>query len=140
MFDADSHPTAAHITGILGANALQGVVVHIDADGVCHLSGTVEDQDQADFAAHLAGQEDVAAVEVHIEVAAGEGEAAIPSEEYDFSETVSYEVKKGDSWWRIAKNFYGDGRLHKKLKEMNGNPRMLHPGDVVTIPDKDMLS
>jgi nucleoid-associated protein YgaU len=139
MFDADSHPTAAHITGILNANELSGVVVHIDAEGVCHLSGEVQDQDQLDFAAHLAGQEDIAAVEVHIEISAGEGEAAIPTEEYDFSETVTYDVKKGDSWWKIAKKFYDDGRLHAKLKEANGSPKMLHPGDVVSIPSKDML-
>ncbi len=140
MFDADSHPIAAHITGILNANELPGVIVHIDADGVCHLSGEVEDQDQMDFAAHLASQEDIAAIEVHIELSAGEGEAAIPTEEYDFTETVTYEVKKGDSWWRIAKSFYGDGRLHARLKEMNGSPKMLHPGDSITIPDRDALA
>ena len=134
MFDADSHPTVAHITGILAANGLAGVIVHIDDDGICHLSGEVEEESQIDFAAHLASQEDVAGVEVNIELAS-EGEAA----DHDFSEPVSYEVKKGDSWWRIAKHFYGDGRLHAQLKELNGSPKMLHPGDVVTIPERYAL-
>lgn len=52
--------------------------------------------------------------------------------------TQWYEVKKGDSLWKIAEHFYGDGSLYKKIFEANRdvlkNPDLIHPGQKLRIP------
>ena len=48
-------------------------------------------------------------------------------------------VKAGESWWGIAARTYGDGTLWKALKAANNNPRMIHPGTVITLPAKGDL-
>lgn len=51
-----------------------------------------------------------------------------------------YTVKAGDSLWKIAQNYYGNGAEFHKI--IAGNPgklkdekSVIHPGDVLTIPD-----
>jgi nucleoid-associated protein YgaU len=51
-----------------------------------------------------------------------------------------YTVKAGDSLWKIAQVYYGNGTHFHKIIE--GNPgklkdekSVIHPGDVLTIPD-----
>ena len=51
----------------------------------------------------------------------------------------SYTVKAGDSLWKIAQQFYGNGAEYPKI--IAGNPgrlkdekTVIHPGDVLTIP------
>ena len=50
----------------------------------------------------------------------------------------TYEVKKGDSLWKIAAHVYGDGNKWKLIAEANKelvpNPDRIHPGQVLTIP------
>ena len=54
-------------------------------------------------------------------------------------EDVTYVVEPGDSLWRIAKKFYGDGGRYSHLIE--GNPKLqenvLLPGEEIIIPHKD---
>lgn len=51
----------------------------------------------------------------------------------------TYTIAKGDSLSKIAKQFYGDARQWKKIHEANKdiikNPDLIHPGQVITIPD-----
>lgn len=52
----------------------------------------------------------------------------------------TYTVVKGDCLWNIAKKFYGNGSLYTKIYEANkgvigGNPNLIYPGQVYTIPD-----
>lgn len=52
----------------------------------------------------------------------------------------TYTVKKGDCMWNIALHFYGDGTKYMKIYEANrnvigGNPAMIYPGQVLTIPE-----
>jgi nucleoid-associated protein YgaU len=52
----------------------------------------------------------------------------------------SYTVKSGDSLWKIAQQFYGNGAQYPKI--IAGNPgrlkdekTVIHPGDVLLIPE-----
>ena len=52
----------------------------------------------------------------------------------------SYTVKAGDSLWKIAQQFYGNGSQYPKI--ITGNPgrlkdekTVIHPGDVLVIPE-----
>jgi nucleoid-associated protein YgaU len=51
----------------------------------------------------------------------------------------TYTIAKGDSLSKIAKQFYGDAKQWKKIHEANKaiikNPDLIHPGQVITIPD-----
>ena len=51
----------------------------------------------------------------------------------------SYTVKAGDSLWKIAQQFYGNGSQYPKI--IAGNPgrlkdekTVIHPGDVLVVP------
>lgn len=47
----------------------------------------------------------------------------------------SHTVVAGDSWAKIAGQYYGDQRRYLDLANANGGLGMLHPGDVINIPD-----
>ena len=53
--------------------------------------------------------------------------------------TKIYEVVAGDSLSKIAKHFYGDAKLWRKIHAANSatikNPDLIFPGQVITIPD-----
>ena len=50
----------------------------------------------------------------------------------------TYTVVKGDSLWKIAKQFYGNGAQYTKIFEANRdkikNANLIYPGQVFTIP------
>lgn len=71
--------------------------------------------------------------------------ATVKKEEPRVDNTVqpkTYTVKGGDCLWNIARRFYGDGSVYKKIYEANkavidahrGGPNMIWPGDVLKIP------
>lgn len=51
----------------------------------------------------------------------------------------TYTVAKGDTLSHIAKRFYGDANKWKKIFDANRdilkNPDLVHPGEVLKIPD-----
>jgi len=51
----------------------------------------------------------------------------------------TYTVAAGDSLSKIAKKFYGDANKWKRIFEANRdsvkNPDLIHPGQVLKIPD-----
>lgn len=54
------------------------------------------------------------------------------------SESRTYTVKKGDSLWKIAKQFYGSGeswsRIHDANRDVIKDPDLIQPGWVLRIP------
>lgn len=53
-------------------------------------------------------------------------------------EVKFYEIIKGDSLWKIAQNFYGDGNQHPKIfaanREVIKDPDLIFPGQKIRIP------
>ena len=53
-------------------------------------------------------------------------------------ESRTYTVKKGDSLWKIAKQFYGSGELWSRIHDANRHvikdPDLIQPGWVLRIP------
>lgn len=49
-----------------------------------------------------------------------------------------YEIQKGDSLWKIADKFYGDGTKHTKIfadnREVIKDPDLIFPGQKIRIP------
>lgn len=55
------------------------------------------------------------------------------------SSSQTYTVVKGDCLWNIAKRFYGNGAKYTVIYNANksiigGNPNLIYPGQVLTIP------
>jgi len=50
----------------------------------------------------------------------------------------TYTVQKGDSLWKIAKQFYGKGsdwtRIHEANKDQITNPDLIQPGMELKLP------
>lgn len=51
----------------------------------------------------------------------------------------TYKVVKGDCLWKISKKYYGDGSKYTVIynankKVIGGNPNLIYPGQVLTIP------
>jgi nucleoid-associated protein YgaU len=51
----------------------------------------------------------------------------------------TYQVKPGDSLWKIAQSFYGRGNLFQRIVEANPDKlrdanSIIHPGDLLKIP------
>ena len=53
--------------------------------------------------------------------------------------TQWHEVQKGETLSKIAQRYYGDASLYTKIFEANRdtikNPDVIHPGQVLKIPD-----
>ncbi len=53
-------------------------------------------------------------------------------------EVQYYEIQKGDSLWKIAKEFYGNGNDYNKIfeanKEVIKDPDLIFPGQKIRIP------
>lgn len=122
----------AAIQKYLGSLGLptQGIEVSFDgASAVCRISGTCKDQETKEkillAAGNVAG---VAKVEDAIRVENPEPEARY------------YEVKKGDTLSKIAKEHYGDANAYHAIFEANRpmlkHPDKIYPGQKLRIPPR----
>ena len=105
-------------------------------DGVVIISGAVADPEAEARALDIVEGFEMDGIDVDVEYTEVDWDGTEDVD--DDGDPDVYVVKKGDSWWRIADNIWGDGRLWKKLKAANGNPKVIHPGQRLDIPDIDV--
>lgn len=128
----------ATIEDALEHAGISGIDVQIDERGHATLVGGVSSDEQRATAVAMVEQFQVTGLDVQLEVMAPMGPAT--NNPLDGAHgPVQYTVKAGESWWGIANRIYGDGKLWKQLKAKNNNPKMLHPGAVITLPRKEEL-
>lgn len=77
-----------------------------------------------------------------VKVSIPKATATVKKEEPRVDNSVApktYTVKSGDCLWNIAKKYYGSGAQYTKIYNANkgvigGNPNLIYPGQVLTIP------
>ena len=64
--------------------------------------------------------------------------SSVPSSPQASNAQRTYTVKKGDTLWKIAKQYYGNGALYNKIFDANtkqiANPNLIYVGQVFVIP------
>jgi len=72
-------------------------------------------------------------------VVGGSSSTAKPAPPSPSAPERTYTVQKGDSLWKIAKQFYGKGsdwtRIHEANKDQITNPDLIQPGWTLRIPE-----
>jgi len=72
-------------------------------------------------------------------VVGGSSSTAKPASPPQSAAPRTYTVQKGDSLWKIAKHFYGNGaewkRIHEANKEVIHDPDVIQPGWNLRIPE-----
>lgn len=131
---ADSAMADLISAAITGAG--HDVTVSFD-QGVVVLEGVVKDEEAEDTILNIVenfGVDEIDIQLVNSEMADWDGEGEFE----DTDDPSTYTVQKGDSWWRIAKNTLGSGSKWKLLKKHNGSPKVIHPGQVLNIPELEV--
>lgn len=113
------------IAAALHAAGLDQVRVRVDAQGRCELSGCVADAEQEGLARQVAARAGLKSISLRL-VHLGARTTEV--------DVQTHRVADGETWWSIAQAHYGDGEMHRKLREANGNPRDLKSGDVIVLP------
>ena len=97
-------------------------------DGVATIKGETDDPSALEKVILMAGNV-LGISEVHAE----EVVAPVQTVEVQY-----YEIKKGDSLWKIAKEFYGNGNDYPKIfdanKEVIKDADLIFPGQMIRIP------
>ena len=130
---AEAEEIQADITKLLG-DRVENLSVGFD-DGAVSVGGQVDTQATKEkvtlLAGNVKGVDKVDNTGVWVKPAA---EPMGPMPEFTF-----YTIEKGDSLWKIASKFYGNGAkwntLFEDNKEVIQNPDLIDPGQVIRVPD-----
>jgi nucleoid-associated protein YgaU len=122
----------ADVTNLLG-DRVENLTVAYD-DGTVTIAGMVDTQATKEKAVLLAGN--VKGVEkVNDDGLTVKPAPAPPEPEPEFT---FYTIVSGDSLWKIAARFYGNGAkwqtLFEENKEVIQNPDLIYPGQVIRVP------
>jgi len=117
---------------------IQGLVVEVNGDTVA-LGGVAKDQPTKEKAILIAGNvEGIAAVNADQLVTIQQISDENVREEESY-EPVFYTIKKGDTLWGIAQDFYKDGSKYPLIVEANieviKDPDLIYPGQAIRIPE-----
>ena len=117
---------------------IQGLVVEVNEDTVV-LGGVAKDQPTKEKAILIAGNvEGIAAVNADQLVTMQQISDENVREEENY-EPVFYTIKKGDTLWGIAQDFYKDGSKYPLIVEANieviKDPDLIYPGQAIRIPE-----
>lgn len=117
---------------------IQGLVVEVNGDTVA-LGGVAKDQPTKEKAILIAGNvEGIAAVNADQLVTMQQISDENVREEENY-EPVFYTIKKGDTLWGIAQDFYKDGSKYPLIVEANieviKDPDLIYPGQAIRIPE-----
>jgi len=117
---------------------IQGLVVEVNGDTVA-LGGVAKDQPTKEKAILIAGNvEGIAAVNADQLVTMQQISDENVREEESY-EPVFYTIKKGDTLWGIAQDFYKDGSKYPLIVEANieviKDPDLIYPGQAIRIPE-----
>ncbi len=97
-------------------------------DGVATIKGDTDDPSALEKVILMAGNA-MGIEEVHAD------EVTAPEQTV---EVQYYEIKKGDSLWKIAAKFYGNGSKYPQIfdanKEVIKDPDLIFPGQMIRIP------
>ncbi len=93
------------------------------------------------FSIALKEYREVVVRQIKVQVSAKKAMISAPISRTDTSPAggQTYTVKKGDCLWNLAKKFYGGGAKYTAIYNVNksvigGNPNLIYPGQVLTIP------
>lgn len=123
------------VTKLLG-DPVENPTVAFD-DGVVTIGGQVDTQATKEKAVLLAGN--VKGVEKVSDDGLTVKPAPEPPKEPE-PEFTFYTIVSGDSLWKIASKFYGNGSkwntLFEENKEVIKDPDLIYPGQVIRVPKK----
>lgn len=121
---------------------VEGLQVTVE-DGVATITGEAESQTAYEKAVLMAGN----ALGVESVEAAGlttpepEQVAEQEPEQHEQTQVIDvnyYDIQEGDSLWKIAEQFYGNGSQYEKLfdenREVIVDPDLIFPGQKIRIP------
>jgi len=114
---------------------IDGLVVEVDGDSVT-LAGVAKDFETREKAILIAGNtKGIAHVNADQLIVQDE----FTQEQIDIPEEIFYTIEEGDTLWKIAEKFYGDGAKYKHIVDANleviKNEDLIYPGQTIRIPN-----
>jgi len=119
---------------------IENLQIEMPEEGTVVLKGEAESQDAVEKGALMVGnvegveKVDVSQVEIKDQVVEESSEQ--PQKQVEF-----YEIQEGDTLWKIAEKFYGDGNMYQKIfednKEVIKDPNKIYPGQKIRIVLED---
>jgi nucleoid-associated protein YgaU len=114
---------------------IDGLVVEVDGDKVT-LAGVAKDVDTREKAILIAGNTKGIA---HVDASQLIVQDELTNEQIEIPQEVFYTIEEGDTLWKIAEKFYGDGSKYKHIVNANleviKNEDLIYPGQKIRIPE-----